>query len=114
MDKLRYEYISPKTGANTFNPISFQRTTESDKLKLGAKKPSSEPLGAACHSPNIRGYIDVYNIFNMSNEKICIGRGLAAIRANKDYKEADKIRDELLEKGILIEDKDGKTFWKFK
>ena len=35
-------------------------------------------------------------------------------RENKDYKEADKIRDELLEKGILIEDKDGKTFWKFK
>ena len=35
-------------------------------------------------------------------------------RANKDYVEADKIRDELLDKGILIEDKDGKTLWKFK
>ena len=35
-------------------------------------------------------------------------------RANKDYAEADKIRDELLDKGILIEDKDGKTLWKFK
>ena len=35
-------------------------------------------------------------------------------RANKDYTEADKIRDELLDKGILIEDKDGKTLWKFK
>jgi len=35
-------------------------------------------------------------------------------RANKDYKEADKIRDELLNKGVLIEDKDGKTLWKFK
>jgi len=35
-------------------------------------------------------------------------------RANKDYKEADKIRDELLDKGVLIEDKDGKTLWKFK
>jgi len=33
-------------------------------------------------------------------------------RENKDYKEADKIRDELLEKGVLIEDKDGKTSWK--
>ena len=35
-------------------------------------------------------------------------------RASKDYKEADKIRDELLDKGVLIEDKDGKTLWKFK
>ena len=35
-------------------------------------------------------------------------------RANKDYKEADKIRDELFDKGVLIEDKDGKTLWKFK
>ena len=33
-------------------------------------------------------------------------------RDNKDYKEADKIRDELLDKGVLIEDKDGKTLWK--
>jgi len=35
-------------------------------------------------------------------------------RVNKDYKEADKIRKELLDKGILIEDKDGKTIWKLK
>ena len=35
-------------------------------------------------------------------------------RENKDYKKADRIRDELLDKGVLIEDKDGKTIWKFK
>ena len=35
-------------------------------------------------------------------------------RAEKDYKEADNIRDYLLDKGVLIEDKDGKTIWKFK
>ena len=35
-------------------------------------------------------------------------------RENKDYKEADIIRNELLDKGVLIEDKDGKTIWKFK
>jgi cysteinyl-tRNA synthetase len=35
-------------------------------------------------------------------------------REDKNYKEADKIRDELLDKGVLIEDKDGKTIWKFK
>ncbi len=35
-------------------------------------------------------------------------------RINKNYKEADKIRDYLFDKGVLIEDKDGKTIWKFK
>ena len=35
-------------------------------------------------------------------------------RENKDYNEADRIRDELSDKGVLIEDKDGKTLWKFK
>ena len=35
-------------------------------------------------------------------------------RSNKNYKEADNIRDYLLDKGVLIEDKDGKTIWKFK
>ena len=35
-------------------------------------------------------------------------------RKNKDYEEADRIRNELLDKGVLIEDKDGKTIWKFK
>jgi cysteinyl-tRNA synthetase len=35
-------------------------------------------------------------------------------RENKDYKEADKIRYELLDKGVLIEDKNGTTSWKIK
>ena len=35
-------------------------------------------------------------------------------RLNKNYEEADIIRDELSDKGVLIEDKDGKTIWKFK
>ena len=35
-------------------------------------------------------------------------------RENKDYKEADNIRNSLLDKGVLIEDKDGKTIWKLR
>ena len=35
-------------------------------------------------------------------------------RIDKNYKEADIIRNELLDKGVLIEDKDGKTIWKLK
>ena len=33
---------------------------------------------------------------------------------NKNYELADKIRNELSENGILIEDKDDKTTWKYK
>jgi cysteinyl-tRNA synthetase len=35
-------------------------------------------------------------------------------REDKDYSAADKIRKELLDKGVLIEDKDDKTIWKLK
>ena len=35
-------------------------------------------------------------------------------RQNKDYKLSDKIRGELLDNGVLIEDKNGKTTWKLK
>ena len=35
-------------------------------------------------------------------------------RENKNYKEADEIRNKLLDKGVLIEDKDDRTLWKFK
>ena len=35
-------------------------------------------------------------------------------RKNKNFKLADKIRNELLEYGILIEDKDDTTTWKYK
>ena len=35
-------------------------------------------------------------------------------RKDNNYKKADIIRDKLLDKGVLIEDKDGKTTWKLK
>ena len=35
-------------------------------------------------------------------------------RNTKNYDLADKIRNKLLDKGVLIEDKDGKTIWKLK
>ena len=35
-------------------------------------------------------------------------------RGSKDYELADKIRKELFDKGVLIEDKNGKTIWKYK
>ena len=35
-----------------------------------------------------------------------------AARENKDWAEADRIRDELDAMGIVLEDKDGKTVWR--
>ena len=46
-------------------------------------------------------------ILNMINDR-------NKARDEKNYSLADKIRNELLDKGILIEDKDGKTIWKIK
>ena len=43
-----------------------------------------------------------------------MGENYDFITEFKNYEEADKIRNELLDKGVLIEDKDGKTTWKFK
>ena len=55
------------------------------------------------------------NKIELSEEKInlMIDKRNTA-RDNKNYELADKIRNELIDKGILIEDKDGKTIWKIK
>ena len=37
-----------------------------------------------------------------------------AAKQKGDYKLADQIRDELLNKDVIIEDQKGKTTWKFK
>jgi len=37
-----------------------------------------------------------------------------AARANKDWKRADEIRDELINKGIILEDTPQGTSWKVK
>ena len=55
----------------------------------------------------LRATIDESEVLNMINLR-------NTARKNKDYKEADRIRDQLLDKGVLIEDKDDKTLWKFK
>ena len=36
------------------------------------------------------------------------------MKKRKKGDDNDKVRNELSDKGVLIEDKDGKTIWKFK
>ena len=61
------------------------------------------------------GIILKKNKSTLSNELIEIKiKERNKARDDKNYELADKIRNELLEKGVQIEDKDGKTSWKFK
>ena len=61
-----------------------------------------------------------WNSYKKANTKISEKEILNKIternnaRKNKEFKLADKIRNELSENGILIEDKDDKTTWKYK
>ena len=63
---------------------------------------------------------ETWNSYKMVNIKISKSEILNKIRTrniarkNKDFELADKIRNELFENGILIEDKDDTTLWKYK
>ena len=50
------------------------------------------------------------------DEKYILEKINERLQARKDgnYKLADQIRDDLLKKGIVIEDKQNKTEWKYK
>ena len=55
------------------------------------------------------------NILEISEEEILQKiKDRNKARDNKNYELADKIRNELSDKGVLIEDKDDKTSWKLK
>jgi cysteinyl-tRNA synthetase len=56
-----------------------------------------------------------YGVLDLSDreiEKLISDRNDA--RGNKKFDLADEIRDQLLKKGIVLEDLDGKTIWKKK
>ena len=66
-------------------------------------KPKKEWLDFKKKNSQI-GEVDILKMIELRNKA----------RKDKNYKEADIIRNELLDKGVLIEDKDGKTIWKLK
>ena len=94
------------------------------KLYVQASKGSDEDKRLFISACNFVGLLNEtkedWLKFKKSNASISENEILIKInernqaRLNKNYEEADKIRDELLDKGVLIEDKDGKTIWKFK
>jgi len=55
IDKLRYEYTSVSgSGTKTYNPVTFQRTIDSDETLIGSIKPSNEPTSASTSTPYIK------------------------------------------------------------
>jgi hypothetical protein len=55
IDKLRYEYTSVSgSRTKTYNPVTFQRTIDSDETLIGSIKPSNEPTSASTSTPYIK------------------------------------------------------------
>ncbi len=91
-----------------------------DKAKSGSQQ-DIEKFNAAC---NFVGFLEESKEQWLSFKKSKINISEKDInilidkrneaRNTKNYDLADKIRNKLLDKGVLIEDKDGKTIWKIK
>ena len=61
---------------------------------------------------NILGIINIKGDIDEEIKKLILEREEA--RKDKDWQKSDKIRDLLLEKGIILEDTSSGTIWKFK
>ena len=105
MDKLRYKYTSKSSsGSYTFNPVDFQRTSDSDSSEIGSKKPPSEPAASSTSSPKIKGHIDVYNLYTISGQK------LAKIYINcYSLKTSNKIPEGFIHRDDTPAEKDSKA-----
>ena len=91
-----------------------------DKAKDGNKK-DKELFTTACNFIGLLNQSkDEWNSLKKKNLRLSEEDILSKInrrneaRQIKNYELADKIRNELLDKGVLIEDEDGKTTWKIK
>ena len=71
MDRLRYKFTSKSgSGSFTFNTVDYQRTTDSDITEIGSQKPTEETVASSVSSPNIKGHIDVYNLYSVGGQKL--------------------------------------------
>ncbi|MDA1198059.1 MAG: cysteine--tRNA ligase [Proteobacteria bacterium] len=102
-------------------PKYFAKLHELFNLASKGNKNKKNEFNEACR------FIGIFNenkaalkerkkLFSTIEEKYVLEKIEARIQARKsgNYKLADKIRDELLKNGIVIEDKQNKTEWKYK
>ena len=104
MDKIRYKYVSEKSGNIVYNPIEYIRTTDGDDSKNGSPKPEGTSIAAGTSSDNIKGVIDVYNLYSVGNQK------LGKIYINSySLKTSNKIPDGFLHRDEIPARQDGKV-----
>ena len=143
LDNLGVDYIEGGgPGANPTDTEFFQKKIKFKNSKLTAFGMTKKTGRSANNDPGISALLDsnvssiclvgkswdfhvdvalgISNEENLENISESANHFIKEInlrnkaRKNKDYNEADRIRNELLDKGVLIEDKDGKTVWKFR
>ncbi|MEY2792044.1 MAG: hypothetical protein RJA76_36 [Bacteroidota bacterium] len=68
LDKLRYQYISQKQGITTYNPVTYLRTMDNDGFQIGDDKPIEDIPASGIQVDNIKGTVDVYNLYSISNK----------------------------------------------
>ena len=109
IDKLRYEYTSVSgSGTKTYNPVTFQRTIDSDETPIGSIKPLNEPTAASTSAPNIKGHIDVYNLYSFGGNK------LAKIYINcYSLKTSNKVPNGFVHRDSTPAIQDGKVLMEF-
>jgi hypothetical protein len=109
MDKLRYEYTSMSgSGTKTYNPVTFQRTIDSDETPIGSSKQLNEPIAASVSVPNIKGHIDVYNLYSFGGNK------LAKIYINcYSLKTSNKVPNGFVHRDTTPAIQDGKVLMEF-
>ncbi len=104
MDKLRYKYTSISgSGAVTYNPVEFVRTSENDESPIGSIRPDHDLPASGTSSPNIEGTIDVYNLYSIGGEK------LAKIYVNcYSLKTSNRVPDGFFHRNETPAERDGK------
>lgn len=105
IDKLRYEYTSISgSGTKTYNPVTFQRTVDSDETPIGSSRPIDEPAASSTSAPNINGHIDVYNLYSFGGKK------LAKIYINcYSLKTSNKVPNGFVHRDAIPAIRDGKV-----
>ena len=109
IDKLRYEYTSISgSGTKSYNAITIQRTIDSDETPIGSIKPVDEPIAASTSALNIKGHIDVYNLYSLANKK------LAKIYINcYSLKTSDKVPSGFVHRDSIAAIQDTKVLMEF-
>jgi len=76
MDRLRYSPEPASKEERIFYPVTYQRTTDRLDSPIGSKLSGGRITMGATSSPNIRGKIDVFDVYSIK------GRNLARLFVN--------------------------------